>query len=194
MTKRTALQGGFTLIELMVTLVIAAVLMMVAVPSLTTYRRNAELTGITNTLVSAISLARGEAMKRGVSAMVVPTGNGSDWTTGWVVFVDLNSDKSFNAATDPVIATQNPTPSYISISGSAGAGGGTPAIIFDASGYSKNRLSGFGALTLSLSRNDGSAATDPSQIRRIIIASTGRTRVCRPATLTDPNCLPGSTL
>ena len=75
---------GFTLIELMVTLAIAAVLLLVAIPSMTAFKRNAELTSATNTLLASINAARGEAMKRGTNAMVVPA-NGSDWNTGWIV-------------------------------------------------------------------------------------------------------------
>ena len=84
---------GFTLIELMVTIAIAAILLTVAVPSFTTYLRNAELTSASNNLIATINTARGEAMKRNRRTMVVPTSNGTDWTTGWVVFVDLNGNK-----------------------------------------------------------------------------------------------------
>jgi type IV fimbrial biogenesis protein FimT len=70
---RMRLQGrGFTLIELMVTLTIAAVLALVVAPGLTAYKRNAELTSAINTLLSAVNAARSEAMKRGMKAMVIP--------------------------------------------------------------------------------------------------------------------------
>ena len=65
MRSRVQVALGFTLIELMVTLAILAILMAVATPNFTTYQRNSELTSITNSLVAAINSARGEAMKRG---------------------------------------------------------------------------------------------------------------------------------
>lgn len=191
MKKYLPTASGFTLIELMVTVAIATILMLVAVPSLTTYRRNADLTSTTNTLVASINAARGEALKRGVSAMVVPTNNGSDWTTGWVVFVDLDSSRTYVAANDPIVFTQAALPSYLQVKGSNVADGATPAIIFDASGYSKTRSGGFGAFTISIFRND--AVTDFSQRRIVIVASTGRVRVCTPTSATDQSCMALST-
>ena len=172
---------GFTLIELMVTLAIAAVLMLVAIPSMTAYKRNAELTSATNTLLSAINSARGEAMKRGMNAMVVPTGNGSSWNTGWVVFVDKDRTQVYDAAADQTVLSQGPLPSYFNITGNGTANTSAPYIMFDASGYSKMKSGGFGALSFTLTRTDLSGAQLLDQTRRIVVASTGRVRTCRPS-------------
>ncbi len=77
----------------MITLAIGAVLMMVAAPSFVGFQRNSEMTSITNSLLAAANTARAEAMKTGMNAFVVPSGNGSDWSAGWVVFVDKNRDQ-----------------------------------------------------------------------------------------------------
>ena len=179
---------GFTLIELMITLSIAAVLMVVAVPSFVLYKKNAELTSIANTLLAATNAARGEAMKRGMSAMVVPTNNGSDWTTGWVVFVDKNNSRTYSDTTDTLVLSQAALPTGISVTGNNNATGTTPYIMFDASGYSKSKTGGFGALSISFARTDVGTADLYSQTRRIIIASTGRVRMCTPVSATDTNC------
>jgi type IV fimbrial biogenesis protein FimT len=189
---------GFTLIELMVTLAIGSILMLIAVPTFETYRRNSELTAATNTLFSAINAARGEAMKRGMSAMVVagtPTDagnppNATNWNTGLIVFIDTDRNQEFSAA-DTIISTQTPLPAYMTVVGNNTAGLGTkPYIMFDPSGYSKTRAGGFGALSLTLRRNDLDVAgvTPPDQTRLIIISSTGRARTCRPTTVNDVNC------
>ena len=179
---------GFTLIELMITLSIAAVLMVVAVPSFVLYKKNAELTSIANTLLAATNAARGEAMKRGMSAMVVPTNNGSDWTTCWVVFVDKNNSRTYSDTTDTLVLSQTALPTGISVIGNNNATGTTPYIMFDASGYSKSKTGGFGALSISFARTDVGTADLYSQTRRIIIASTGRVRMCTPVSATDTNC------
>lgn len=193
MSARRKLVKGFTLIELMMTLAVVAVLLLVATPSMVAYKRNSELTSATNTLFASINAARGEAMKRGMYAMVVPTNNGSDWSQGWIVFVDTNRTKVFDASTDKIILTQGPLPSYIAVTGNGSADGsvsGTaPYIMFDPSGYSAVKgTSGFAALTLQLVRNDVASTLTLDQTRRIKIAATGRVRTCKPSSTTDNTC------
>jgi type IV fimbrial biogenesis protein FimT len=177
---------GFTLIELMVTLSIAAVLMVVAVPSLTAYKRNAELTSATNTLLAALNAARGEAMKRGMNTMVVPTDNGTDWKTGWVVFVDQDRTQTYDASADVTVLSQSPLPGYFTASGTGTAKANPPYVMFDASGYSKLKNAGFSSLTFTLARSDLSGTEQTEQTRLIVIAKTGRARTCKPST--DTTC------
>ena len=188
----TRLSAGFTLIELLVTLTIAAVLLVVVAPNLSAFKRNAELTSATNTLIGAINTARGEAMKRGMNTFIVPTNNGSSWNAGWVVFVDNNRTQAYDANTDQTVLVQTALPGYFAVSGNNSAVDGTPYIMFDASGYSRLKTGGFGALTLTLTRTDLSGNDLNAQTRRIIIAKTGRTRSCKPASAADPTCAASS--
>ncbi|MBW8721183.1 MAG: GspH/FimT family pseudopilin [Polaromonas sp.] len=183
---------GFTLIEMMITLVIAAVLAMVAVPGLTAYKRNAELTSAINTLLSAVNAARSEAMKRGMKAMVIPA-DGRSWNKGWIVFVDKNGDQAYSEANDITILTQGPLESYFTIATTGSASLSAPYILFDSSGYSKLTNGGFSALTLSVRRNDLSGSAIYEQTRRLVIAKTGRARTCKPAAANDPACLSNGT-
>lgn len=180
---------GFTLVELMVTLTIAATLAAVAVPSVQSFLRNNELSAASTALLTAINTARSEAMKSGRSAMVVPANNGSDWAQGWVVFVDNNRDQRYTSASDTIVAQQRPLTSYFSVGGNGTATGTTPYILFDASGYAKDKNNAFGGLTLSIQRNDLTGTNSLEQTRRLIIAPTGRARVCKPVSDTDTNCL-----
>lgn len=184
--------AGFTLIELMVTLGIAAVLLLVVAPDLSAFKRNAELTSATNTLVGAINAARTEAMKKGMSSFIVPTNNGSNWNAGWVVFVDTNRTQTYDSAADTTVLAQGALQSYFNVSGNNSAAGSTPYIMFDASGYSRLKTGGFGALALTLTRSDLSGSQQVEQTRRIIIASTGRVRSCKPASASDATCAASS--
>jgi len=183
--------AGFTLIELMITIAIAAILMMIVAPNLSAYRRNAELTSAANTFMASLNAARSEAMKRGRNAMVVPTNNGANWNDGWVVFVDIDRSQNYNESTDSVVASQAALPAGITITGVNSASGSTPYVMFDASGYSRLKAGGFGALTLSMARTEGTTAEQLDQTRRIIVASTGRVRMCKPLSATDANCASG---
>jgi len=175
---------GFTLIELLVTIAIAAILLVLATPSFVSYQRSSELTSAANSFVAGINAARGEAMKRGMNAMVVPA-TGTDWSSGWTIFVDLDRSGGLNSG-DITVVQQPALQSYFSATGQ-GTASETPAyIMFDASGYAKTKTSGFGALTMTIARNDLSGTTRTDQTRRIVIAKSGRARACKPAT--DTTC------
>ena len=177
---------GFTLIELMVTVALAVILITVAIPSFTTFMRNAELTSFTNTLLAAINAARGEAMKRGRYAMVVPN-DGSSWDSGWTVFIDMDGSQSLTTG-DITILNSEAKPTYLTIIGNGSASGSTPYVMYDASGYSKLKNGSFGALAIEIKRNDVAGTELLAQTRRLKIASTGRPRVCTPKSSSDSTC------
>ena len=185
--RHTVASKGFTLIELMVTVTLVAIALALGVPSFTTFQRNAELTSATNALVAAVNAARGEAMKRGMNAMVVPA-DGANWSSGWIAFVDKNRSQAYEVGSDIPILTGEPSPAYLSITGNGSSGDAAPYILYDASGYSKQKNGSFGAATFEITRNDMAGTDSLAQTRRIKIASTGRIRVCTPKTPIDPQC------
>ena len=181
--------GGFTLIELMVTIALAAVLMALAAPSFVQYQRNSELTSLTNSLLAAINAAKGEAMKTGRNAFVIPLGTG--WNSGWVVYVDTNRDNAYTEGTDITVQKQDAVKSYFDITGNSIAAGSSPYIKFDSTGYSTDTNAAPVALTLSISRNDTTSASVSEESRRVVIARTGRVRTCKPST--DTTCTSSAT-
>lgn len=177
-------QRGFTLIELIVTFSLLAILLALAAPSFVSYRRNSELVSITNNFIASLNAARTEGMKKNMYSMVVPIGNDNNWSAGWVVFIDVNSDEVFDSG-DSIVLKQEAVPSYISISGNGSTAEANSHVRFDGSGFSRP-IGTLSNATLSISRAD--AGSDYRQIRRIKIAVTGRTRVCTPQSATDSNC------
>lgn len=162
-------------------------LLAVASPSIGTFQRNAQLTSFSNTLLAAINAARGEAMKRGRYAMVVPL-DGSHWSSGWVVFVDMDRSQAYEAENDLMLLSREATPGYLEISATGTASDSTPYIMFDASGYVKKKGGGLANQTFSVRRNDVSGIDVPAQTRRIIISRPGRVRICTPKSSTDATC------
>jgi type IV fimbrial biogenesis protein FimT len=84
---------GFTLIELIVTLAVAAVILTIAVPSFSAVLQGNRVTTSTNDLVGALNLARSEAVMRASRVSICPSSNGTsctqtNWRQGWIVFID----------------------------------------------------------------------------------------------------------
>lgn len=84
---------GLTLIELIITISIVAILVGIAIPSFSSVIRNTRLTTYANELVTSLNLARSEAVKRGVQISVRRKGStNQNWDSGWDIFTDLDGD------------------------------------------------------------------------------------------------------
>src|SRR5450830_1101578 len=85
---------GFTLIELMVVVAVAAILMAVAAPNFSAAMSSTRLGSQANDLIADLRLARSEAATRGAWVVVCPSANGgtncsasaSDWAKGRMIF------------------------------------------------------------------------------------------------------------
>ncbi len=167
--------GGFTLLELLVTLAIIAIAMQIAVPSMMTYQRNAELTSRANSMVALLSNARSEAMIRGVGTVVVPA-DGTSWSSGAISFVDVERNSTASSSNNVQLGIQTVAPSYLNTTGPG-------SFKFDPSGFSITNNG-----TLSIARNDVTGTELLQQTRKVIVANTGRVRACTPKSSTDANC------
>lgn len=104
MTRTPSTARGFTLIELMVTLAIVAILAMIALPSFRDTLRRSHVSAASNALLASFNYARAEAITRGqlvtlcASASATSCSSGTAWQGGWMVYSYPAGAASSNAA------------------------------------------------------------------------------------------------
>lgn len=94
---------GFTLIELVVTLAVVAVVTVFAVPAMRSIIQTQRITTAANDLISDVHVARSEALRRTtpIGLCSSSSGNACDggggWQNGRIIFVDENNNQLFDA-------------------------------------------------------------------------------------------------
>jgi len=176
-------RAGFTLIELMVTLAVAAILMAVAIPNLRDFLRNNRLTGGVNDLLHSIQVARTEAIKRQQGSVVVcgttdPAAGTAALTCtyntfrGWFVFQDLNSNWQRDAG-EPVIETHTLIDASVTVKPDANS----DIVSFSASGFANPAGAKVPTATLVMCDTRGVVAVGTGSTgRALFITATGRAR------------------
>lgn len=77
---------GFTLVELLVTLAVMAILLILAVPTFNSSVQNAKADTEISDLQRGLNYARLEAIDRGITTRIRPTAGGSVWTGELTVY------------------------------------------------------------------------------------------------------------
>lgn len=106
---------GFTLLELVVTLAVVAVLVGIGAPSLEAVMLDNRRTAAINAFVTAVQLARSESAKRGRTVVLCQTadtracGDGADYGRGWMVFVNEDGARPVaRSPAEPLLAAHEP--------------------------------------------------------------------------------------
>ena len=159
--------NGFTLIELMVTITIAAILLAIAVPSFQSLMLSSRLTSLGNSFLASAQAARTEAIKRNTTVTLCATNNDSGtcagtWADGWVIGY---TDSSVSPAVWRVISR---APAFAS--GFLLQGGDITSIVFQSTGFTNTPAS------LTLCRSTPSVGDEK---RAIDVEGTGRVRIVR---------------
>ena len=93
--------GGFTLIEMMVVIAIVAIFLTIGVPSFNDFISDQRVRTAASDLYGDLAYARAEAIK--TSKRVIVERTSANWRDGWRIYVDLNDNASFDAATDTLL-------------------------------------------------------------------------------------------
>ncbi|MFT4247693.1 MAG: GspH/FimT family pseudopilin [Pseudomonas sp.] len=97
---------GFTLVELMITVAVMAILVAIGFPGFQSVLASNRVATGTNELIASLALARGEAVRNTVSSGVCPSATGTDcgndWSEGWLVWQDVDGNGNLDDA-EPVL-------------------------------------------------------------------------------------------
>ena len=94
MVGQGIMQKGFTMIEMLVTLIIVGILAGLAAPAFTTFIAGQNIRTSASMLQSSLLFARSEALKRNTDVIVSPVGG--QWASGWMVAVTATGETLSN--------------------------------------------------------------------------------------------------
>ena len=158
--------NGFTLVELMVTLSVAAIVLSIGIPSFRDFVQNNRAATQANHLVLAFNTARSESVKRGSRVSVCASTDqstcsaGTNWETGWILFTDDSGANGSRDAADTIIRV------WDSLSGSTTLSSADSFIQYLGNGQINH--AGNATFTLTLPDCTG------DNVRNISISPTGR--------------------
>ena len=107
---------GFTLVELIVTVAVLAIIVSMAYPSIMTHLANMEAKRLRYDILNTLKIARAESYIRRKDLLLCLSNDGKlcnrDSDKILLLFIDENDDKNFNSETDYLIEKQALNPKY----------------------------------------------------------------------------------
>jgi len=188
MENRTSIksEGGFTLYELMITLVIAGVVLSFGMSNLTEFTMNSRMTATANDLHAAFFMARSES-SRGktnitICASASPMAANSDcdgtWDQGYIVFIDTDGDLARAGATETILRSHDAIESGVTLAIVNNA----TYFSFASSGLGRGNVGGVPAITQIVmcdERGNVIAAGGNSAARLFVTTPLGRAMILR---------------
>lgn len=167
---------GFTIVELMITILVLALLAGIGVPAFQSTVMNNRMTSQINALVTSMNQARSEAIKQNRDVVVCRStdssscaGSGSGWAQGWLVFVDENENGSIDGGGNNCDGSGDCKLSVQStLSGNIQVDANVSQLIYNGRGTSNTG----GTFTFCDSRG-------AEEAKAIIISNTGRPRISK---------------
>jgi type IV fimbrial biogenesis protein FimT len=183
-------QRGFNIIELMVAVSIMAGLMLIGIPSFSTWLQNSQIRTAAEAMQNGVHIARAEAVRRNAPVIFQITNTLTNAcalsTTGqnWVVSMDSAAG---SCASSPSADLASPTSPRI-IQKRSGSDGAKNAVI--SAGQSSITFNGLGRVTpvpagsiqIDISNTTGGSCSPagPMRCMRVVVSPAGQVRLCDP--------------
>jgi type IV fimbrial biogenesis protein FimT len=135
--------SGYTMIELIITVMVGSVLLMIAIPTFFWVTNSNRIAAEINGLLGDLQFGRAEAVKEGQPVTVCVSTNGTSctgtntWQSGWIVFSDLNGNATVGPG-DVILKIQKPftsTDTFV-------ASNAVSAVTFNRDGYANGIANG----------------------------------------------------
>jgi len=173
---RTAPPRGLTLIELLVTLAVVAILAMVAVPSMQSHLAARSTAGGADQLMQALRLARSESIKRLTTVTLCSTPDphaaspdcGGDWASGWLVFVDTDRDAAVGG--NDLVLKVGAVPASV---GGLAEDAGAHSVTFEANGLAGRAM----AFTLTPAVSHTASTADTANVQHVCLTVAGQIQI-----------------
>ncbi len=176
-TKLLKTQGGHSLIELMITLVLFALTLTLGLPTMGAWLRDAKQSMQVNALLADLALARTESIRRGARVALCASADGlnctasGSWHQGRIVFVDENNDAQRDSG-EELLLVGGPGPSTWVFRGNAPV---ARYVSYHPSGRTQLTSGAFQAGTITICP----LSTSTVNASQIVISATGRPRTQR---------------
>jgi type IV fimbrial biogenesis protein FimT len=174
MGRKTA---GVTLVELLVSLVVLAVLAAVAIPNLVQFGREAHMSMLSNQFLADLANARSEAIKRGRRVVLCKSLDGAactlsgHWSQGWLVFEDTNNNGLRETAETRISVVEAQPPGWLV----KGTFSGAHYVSYHPLGRSQLVSGALQGGTLTICRT----TANPTEGVQVVISLAGRPRTQR---------------
>ncbi len=179
-------RSGFTLYELLITMLVVGIALTVGIPSFSDFTRSSRITGTANDLHASFHLGRSEAARSKSNVTICASANSMDaaascggtFDDGWIIFVDLNGDIQRAGAGENVLRRHPPVPDTIDIVTNAGAN----YFGFAPTGLGRGDVGGvpaFQTARICDGRGNVVAAGGNSAARFLVVTPIGRANVLR---------------
>lgn len=178
------LHRGFTLYELLITLVIVGIVLSFGVPNIAEFTQNSRLSTTANDLHSSFLVARSEAARAKAPITICASNNsldpaancGGTFNDGWIIFLDLDGDLTRNGPNETVLRSHPPVPSGVTITPNNNA----TYFSFAATGLGRGNVGGQPALQTAMicdGRGIDIAPGGRATARRLIATPVGRATI-----------------
>ncbi len=187
-------QSGFTLYELLITIVIIGIVLSVGIPNFGVFTQNSRITSTANDLHSSFHLGRSEAARSKSNITICASANSMDaaatcggtFNDGWIIFIDLDGNIQRDVAGDENVLRRHPViDDAIDIVAKGTGDVDATYFSFAPTGLGRGDQSGFTSIQTAVicdGRGNVVAAGGNSAARYLVVTPIGRATVLRDVT------------